>query len=157
MKHDDDFPAPPTHVRDAPIAAKIAELRESYEASPEFAGVKREHIFNRAFGALNGLAAHDAEAVAWACYDGMQVNEAGMPYVQMIEGGARQDARFWAETATPAELECYALAACDKLGGMTGHAMFASRQIKRLAGALFRRMSPDEQAAFKKWVVEQTE
>jgi hypothetical protein len=35
--------------------------------------------------------------------------------------------------------------------------MFASRQIKRLAGALFKRMSPGEQAAFAKWIKEQTD
>lgn len=158
---DPDFPPPqigvPQIVRDAPIADKIAELRESYEASPEFAEVKRDHVVSRAFGVLNGLASHDAEAVVWACYDWLQVHSEGMPYVQILEGSAREEARFWAETAQPHELECYALAAMDRLSGMTGHALFASRHIKRLSGALFRRMSPDEQAAFKKWIGEQGE
>ena len=161
MSHDDDFPPPqigvPQIVRDAPIAAKIAELRESYEASPEFAEVKRDHVVQRAFGVLNGLASHDAEAVGWACYGWLHVNEAGFPLVPLADGRAREEARFWAETAQPHELECYALAAMDRLSGMTGHALFASRHIKRLSGALFRRMSPDEQAAFKKWIGEQGE
>lgn len=97
----------------------------------------------------------DPEATAWAAYDWLNATEAGLPYLALIEDTARQDARFWVETATPAELECYALAACDKLSGQTGHALFASRQIKRLSGALFRRMSPSEQAAFAKWINEQ--
>lgn len=105
---------------------------------------------------LNAYAVQDAEAVAWAAYDWLQINQAGLPYLPIVDGTAREDARFWAETATPAELECYALAAVDRLGGMSGgHALFASRQIKRLAGALFKRMSPQEQAAFARWIGEQ--
>lgn len=102
---------------------------------------------------LNRMSARDAPAVAWAAYDYLQDNAAGLPYVALIEDNARSDARFWAETATPAELECYALAACDKLSA--SH-LFTSRQIKRLAGALFRRMSPVEQAAFSGWIKGQT-
>ena len=108
-----------------------------------------------ALGCLSLCHDDDPGATAWAAYDWLQAVEAGLPYLSLIEDTARQDARFWAETATPAELECYALAACDKLSGTTGHALFASRQIKRLAGALFRRMSPSEQAAFAKWINEQ--
>jgi|LauGreDrversion4_2_1035121.scaffolds.fasta_scaffold50845_3 hypothetical protein len=110
---------------------------------------------------LGAFAKQDPEAVAWACYDWLQINQAGLPVLPLVDGAAREDARFWAETAHPAELECYALAAIDRLGGMGGigsggYALFASRQIKRLAGALFKRMSPSEQAAFSKWIKEQT-
>ena len=110
---------------------------------------------------LGAFAKQDPEAVAWACYDWLQINQAGLPVLPLVDGAAREDARFWAETAHPAELECYALAAIDRLGGMGGigsggYALFASRQIKRLAGALFKRMSPTEQAAFSKWIKEQT-
>lgn len=110
---------------------------------------------------LGAFAKQDPEAVAWACYDWLQINQAGLPVLPLVDGAAREDARFWAETAHPAELECYALAAIDRLGGMGGigsggYALFASRQIKRLAGALFKRMSPAEQAAFSKWIKEQT-
>lgn len=107
-------------------------------------------VMEIALTVLGNLSKADPEAVDWACYDWLQMSEAGMPYLSLIEGAAREDARFWAETATPAELECYALASCDKLASI--NAMFASRQIKRLAGALFRRMSPAEQAAFKAWI-----
>ena len=110
---------------------------------------------------LNAFAKQDGEAVAWACYDWLHANEAGLPMVSLVDGAAREDARFWAETAHPAELECYAMAAMDRLGGMGGlggggYALFASRQIKRLAGALFKRMSPAEQDAFSKWIRDQT-
>ena len=150
---DDDFP-PPAHVRDAPIAADVAD----HVASIDLTHIKSEYVISTAFDRLNSLAALNAEGVAWACYDWLQVHEAGMPYVQIIEGAARDDARFWADTAHPAELECYALAAMNRLAGIGGgSALFASRQIKRLAGALFRRMSPAEQEAFKKWIEGQTE
>lgn len=98
---------------------------------------------------LNNLAKADPEATAWAAYDWLQLNEAGLPYVALVEDNARSDARFWAETASPVELECYTIAACDRLSAPG--AMFASRQIKRLVGALFRRMAPSEQAAFLTW------
>jgi len=107
-------------------------------------------VMEIALTVLSNLSKADPEAVDWAAYDWLQMSEAGMPYVSLVEGSARDDARFWAETATPAELECYALAACDRLA--SSNAMFMSRQIKRLAGALFRRMSPTEQAAFKTWI-----
>lgn len=153
---DPDFPPPPPHVQIGAELDDIHKARVAYEASPDFAQVKSGHVIDRAFHALNGLASHDSEATAWATYGWMQCNEAGMPWISALESNTREDARFWAETATPPELECYALAAMDRLGGMSGgQALFASRQIKRLAGALFRRMSPAEQAAFANWISEQ--
>jgi len=107
-------------------------------------------VMEIAMTVLSRLSKADPEAVDWAAYDWMQTSKAGMPYISIIEDSARDDARFWAETATPAELECYMLASADRLASV--NAMFASRQIKRLAGALFRRMSPVEQAAFKAWI-----
>jgi hypothetical protein len=154
---DDDFP-PPQRVAIEGIAHGL-DMIDAYLASPEFQEIKRDNVMASAFAKLNALAAHDAEATAWAAYGWLQNAGAGMPYLPGLEQGARDDARFWAETATPPELECYALAACDRLAGISsgagmigGHAMFASRQIKRLAGALFRRMSPKEQTAFAGWI-----
>jgi hypothetical protein len=150
---DDDFPAP--QAVEAAVADDVAKASAAYVASPEFAQFKHGHVVGMAFERLNGLAAHDGQAVAWACYDWLQIHEAGTPYVAMIEGAARDDARFWAETAHPAELECYALAAMDRLAD--ANAMFASRQIKRLVGALWRRMAPNEQEAFKAWLAKEDE
>lgn len=114
------------------------------------------YVAQRAIADLDAWAQHDPEAAAWAAYDWLHMREAGLPLVALVDGKAREDARFWAETAHPGELECYALAAMDRLGGISGgHALFASRQIKRLAGALFKRMSPQEQAAFAKWIKDQ--
>jgi len=147
-----DFPAP---TRGAPAVAKVpdpeSQVQRQAKLTPEF-------IVEQCLIMFLALEKEDPEAVAWACYDWLHVNGAGLPLVSLIDNAAREDARFWAETAHPAELECYALAAIDRLGGISnGHAMFASRQIKRLAGALFKRMSPGEQAAFAKWIKEQTD
>jgi len=112
-----------------------------------------QHMVSTALQCLNSIAEYDQDAAAWACYDWLQINSAGLPYVPLVEQTARADARFWAETASPPELECYTIAAVDKLSGMSGgHAMYASRQIKRLAGALWRRMAPSEKAAFAEWI-----
>jgi hypothetical protein len=152
--YDPDFP-PPQHMppQDLPVADAIATARAEYEASAEFAAMKAHFVTDRALSVLDGLAKHDAQAVGWACYDWLVINEAGTPAIDLLQGRARDDARFWSETATPAELECYTFAAVDRLLGLGGgHALFASKQIKRLAGGLFRRMSPAEKAAFKNWV-----
>ena len=150
---DDDFP-PPQRGAIAGTAHGL-DMLDEYLASPEFEAVKRDNVMSSAFSKLNTLAAHDADATAWAAYAWLQNSSAGMPYMPGLEQSARDDARFWAETATPPELECYALAACDKLEGT--NALFAGRQIKRLAGALWRRMSPVEQKAFLRWILDQIE
>ena len=151
-----DFPALTPAA--APAAAPQPPIAERHEQVtlprvPDF-------IVEQCLIHLGAFAKQDSEAVAWACYDWLQINQAGMPVLPLIDGAAREEARFWAETAHPGELECYALAAMDRLGGMGGfggggYALFASRQIKRLAGALFKRMSPGEQAAFAKWIGDQ--
>lgn len=124
--------------------------------SAAFTAWRGAYVAQRAVQDLDGWAEYDKEAAAWAAYDWLHMREAGLPLVAMVDGKAREDARFWAETAHPGELECYALAAMDRLGGISGgHALFSSRQIKRLAGALFKRMSPQEQAAFAKWIKDQ--
>jgi hypothetical protein len=128
--------------------------------SPEFRETVFQFTLESVFSRLNELTtsaplANDealrGQAVAWACYDWLHVNSAGMPYTPLIDGAAREDARFWAETAQPQELECYALAAIDKL--RAHNAPFVSRQIKRLVAALWRRMSPSEQNSFVEWLI----
>lgn len=89
--------------------------------------------------------AHD-DATAWAAWAHLQDRSAGMPHVAHSTQRAREDARFWAETAQPIELECYMLAASDKLA--ENGSLFHGKQIKRLVAALWDRMSPDEQRAF---------
>jgi hypothetical protein len=148
-----DFPAP---TRKAPVDEK--QKPDPGLEAPRQTKLTPEFIVEQCMIMFLALANENSEAVAWACYDWLHINQAGLPILPLIDGSAREDARFWAETAHPAELECYALAAIDRLGGISnGHAMFASRQIKRLAGALFKRMSPGEQAAFAKWIKEQTD
>lgn len=152
---DPDFPAPPIAAVEYDISDKIRAAYEAYAASPEFVAFKSARVVESAFERLNGLAAINEQAVGWACYDWLHVYAAGIPYAGMLDTNAREDARFWAETAQPHELECYGLAAMDRLASV--NALFSGRQIKRLAGALFRRMSPTEQAAFVGWVNKQVE
>ena len=76
------------------------------------------------------------------------MHSAGLPYVSLVDTAAREDARFWAETASPSELASYALAALGRMAP----GPFVSRQIKRMVAALWSRMSPTEQQAFKAWI-----
>ena len=93
----------------------------------------------------------NADGAMMAVLACMEQFGAGYPQVALLQEEARSDARFWAETASPIELECYMLAASDRLKDLSG--MFHSRQIKRLVAALWHRMSPDEKDAFRNWVV----
>jgi len=56
----------------------------------------------------------------------------------------REDAAFWADTATPQELEIYAAAALRRIERAT----FASRARKRLFWALWQEMPADDRDAF---------
>jgi hypothetical protein len=126
MTHDPDFLAPPP------------------DYSAERLGVATE----RGIAYLSACATVSPEGAAWAAYDWLQIHASGVPYVAILDNSARDDARFWAETASPAELQAYAVAALDRLAPSP----FASRQIKRLVAALWGRMSPAEQEAFKGWI-----
>jgi len=112
------------------------------------ANLERDIAVIEATEALERFARRSPEGAAWAAYNWLHINDAGLPVVSFIDNQARQDARFWAETATPAELECYAFAALERLAD----APFSGRQIKRMVATLWRRMSPTEQEAFKGWI-----
>ena len=128
MTHDPDFPPP------------------SGSGAPDHAALRRDVACERGMTYLAACATVSPEGASWAAYDWLMAASAGVPDNPL--GFAREDARFWAELASPAELEAYALAALDRLAG----APFASRQIKRLVAALWGRMSPAEQQAFKAWI-----
>ena len=119
--------------------------------APDYGAERLGAATERGIAYLNACATVSPEGAAWAAYDWLQVHAAGMPYVALTETASREDARFWAETATPPELEAFALAAMDRLAP----APFASRQIKRLVAALWGRMSPAERQAFKEWITKQ--
>lgn len=119
--------------------------------APDYSAERLGAATERGIAYLNACATVSPEGAAWAAYDWLQVHAAGMPYVALTETASREDARFWAETATPPELEAFALAAMDRLAP----APFASRQIKRLVAALWGRMSPAERQAFKEWITKQ--
>jgi hypothetical protein len=131
----------------------MSNFEDAYRETPEYFEFKRNAVTVAALGRLETLGKIDAQGVAWAAYDWLQMNDAGLPYVPIVEDAARQDARFWADTANPAELECYALAAMDRL--VSTNAIFTSRQIKRLVAGIWRRMTDDERHAFKAWIDKQ--
>lgn len=59
-------------------------------------------------------------------------------------GNMRADAAFWADVATPLELEAYAAAALGRIGRTT----FADRARKRLFNALWRSFTDAERQTF---------
>lgn len=118
----------------------------SGQPAPDHAALRRDVACERGMTYLAACATVSPEGAAWAAWSWLNSQDAGLPDSAL--GFAREDARFWAELASPPELEAYALAALDRLSG----APFASRHIKRLVAALWGRMSPAEQQAFKGWL-----
>jgi hypothetical protein len=119
--------------------------------TPDHRELRRDVACERGIVALNACASVSPEGASWAAYDWLQSNAAGLPVLPLIEEAMRSEAVMWAETATPIELECYTVAAMDRLQG----APFASRQIKRLVASLWRRMSPEEKTEFQEWASKQ--
>lgn len=86
-------------------------------------------------------------AVGEALCAALDTVAAGAPRYQIVQD-MREDALFWAEMATPLELETYAATAMRRLGRAT----LAERACKRLLWALWESMPNDAQAAFLKRV-----
>jgi len=68
---------------------------------------------------------------------------AGEPPAHAL-GNIREDAAWWADCATPQELEVYAAAILRRISRAT----FAEAPRKRLLVALWESLTPDQQAAF---------
>ena len=105
--------------------------------------------FAQTLATIDKLNREDPSAVSAAIWHWLWENESQQPFIAKAEEDARIDARFWSETANTTELECYMLAACMKLE--QGKSMFHRRHIKRLIASLWRRMFPEDQAAFMDW------
>lgn len=99
---------------------------------------------------LDRFAADDYDAAKWAAHCWAQDNSHGQPAISMMQEEARSDALFWAETASPMELECYLLAASRKLA--ENGSMMHTRHIKRLIAGLWGCMNAGEQGAFLAWI-----
>ncbi len=112
--------------------------------------VFRDYVAANAFGHLELMADASATGAAWGAWNWLSEAKAGLPLVPLVEEAVRQEALMWAEMATPPELQAYVVAGIDALAP----GPFSSRQIKRLVAALWGRMTPDEQEAFKGWINE---
>ena len=109
---------------------------------------ERAAISWQMFQGLCDIYRHDAELCIGTVSAFLEQHSAGVPDVPLFQEQVRQDALFWASIASPHELEAYAVASMDALVGST----MASKQIKRLAAAAFRRLSPSDKASFKEWI-----
>lgn len=113
---------------------------------PDHSALRRDVACERGMVYLSACATVSPEGATWAAWQWLEASGAGLP--DTVLGSSRNEARYWAELASPPELEAYALAAMDRLAGSP----FASRQIKRLVAALWGRMSPAEQQSFRDWI-----
>ena len=109
---------------------------------------ERAAISWQMFQGLCDIYRHDAELCIGTASAFLEQHSAGVPDVPLFQEQVRKEALFWASIASPHELEAYAVASMDALVGST----MASKQIKRLAAAAFRRLSPSDKASFKGWI-----
>jgi hypothetical protein len=128
-------------------AALIHEQRARYEASEAF---QQERHQGAATIALHGLIIASRMSVRGACCGAasfIDQHGAGYPEVGLLTERVRDDALFWADLASPIELETYAVAAIRALG----HSPLTKAQVKRLGAMAWRRMNDDDRAKFRDW------
>lgn len=111
-----------------------------------------EAVWDVTRATLDKMAAADKDAAQGAVWNWIWDNRADMPSANLLDDDIRDRARYWAELASTPELEAFMLAAAMRLEG--GRSMFHRRHIKRLVASLWRRMWPEDQAAFIEWAKE---
>lgn len=72
---------------------------------------------------------------------------AGVPEYNSLSDTVRADARYWADTASPYEIECYVAAGLERAKDTA----FGPRMRKRMIGTMWRKMSPQDRAEFLEW------
>lgn len=117
---------------------------------------KHQHFEPQQHAAEDAMRLHILAAVDLACsHPGGRtaIGEALCAALDTVGGGAprydafgdmREDAAFWADIATPIELEAYAAAALHRIQRVT----FAERARKRLFWAMWEAMSDKDRSAF---------
>lgn len=111
---------------------------------PEFQGWLRSEVAPRALVALDELARVHAGAVREAAAAWLEDNGAGMPELAVVSDGVRGDAAFWADIASPAELEAYVGAGLRVMG----RTAFAAEARKRLLVLIWQSMTETDRRAF---------
>lgn len=72
---------------------------------------------------------------------------ADVPEYSFLQGRIRDDARYWADTAQPHEIECYVAAGLERAKDTP----FGPRMRKRMIGTVWRKMTAAERAEFLEW------
>jgi hypothetical protein len=124
--------------------AETSAARADAHAAEARDRARRAQAVGRLAGALDaclkaGARREAAEFLAGA----VEILSAGSPEAPLFDG-ARAEAALWAEAASPPELECYALAALERLG----RAGLAERARKRMLAALWGQLDPASRRAF---------
>ena len=105
-----------------------------------------EIAFRRAYAALDAAARADRNAAIEAASAWLEENSAGLPEYNI--GAERAAALLWAECASPHEIEAYVVAGVARVENV----IWATRQVKRLAGFVWRRMSSHERLDYLEWM-----
>lgn len=102
--------------------------------------VAAEHL-GAVIGVLHGFAPHGVTAVLAAALEDLG---AGTPDLTHVSDGLKADAAWWADCATPAELEAFCAAALREIPRRA----FALKARKRLIVALWESLPDDDRRAF---------
>jgi hypothetical protein len=120
------------------------DIRSAYEASVEFRAWKRDLVGVTALRALFRLAEIDNKAALEAAAGFLEEAGAGTPELSALSEDVRGDAAFWADVASPVELEAYVAGGLRRMGTTA----FATETRKRLFVALWQSMPDAEKRAF---------
>lgn len=122
------------------MADHIAE----YKASPEFSAYRQKRIADTLEAVARRCDALDHRVTVAMLVALAEDLGAGVPDVPLMHEKARDDARFWADCATPVEVEAYTAAGLQAIG--RGGFCVAAR--KRLFVMLWNAMPPEDKRGF---------
>ncbi|WP_439137497.1 hypothetical protein [Roseicyclus sp.] len=108
------------------------------------AAFRTAHLVRLIAGHLGAVTPADAPEVIDLLCGWLEGNGAGQPDPDFVFGQLRRDAAFWADIATPAELEAYVAAGLARIERRN----FAAAAQKRLFVAFWECMSDADRRAF---------
>jgi hypothetical protein len=131
------------HSRQDMIDSHAAAVR-AYASSPEFRATHIGLIAERVVTFIKSQAKGDAPKVVAVLAAALDDMGAGMPELSALSSSLRADADWWADFATPLEIEAVTAAGLRKIE----HGAFGLAARKRILAMMWASLTDDDRRAF---------
>ncbi len=122
----------------------VAEAQIRFQSHGDHAELRRQIVHARISAVLERLVVVDRRAVVDALDFWLEDLSAGMPHAPQYGDISRENAVYWADTATPVEIEVYVAAGLASIR----RKLFAMGLLKRMMVNIWARLGPEDQRAF---------